>query len=177
MTCFRYIFLYNRHTPLSQKAQVRSGKGILIFPSFFHPFIRSLVCVFLLHSCICSFVRSFVLSVVCLFILSFVCSFFRLFVRSFVVSCFFSCSFVLFTYIYIYILTFVCLFVPSFPLRILNHHCSHLSFSFGPGTVAYPRASEVALACVIGFATPMNHLGDTCRNGFTWAPWNESGMR
>ncbi|CAK9027142.1 unnamed protein product, partial [Durusdinium trenchii] len=27
---------------------------------------------------------------------------------------------------------------------------------------------EVALACVIGFATPMNHLGDTCRNGFTW---------
>ncbi|CAL1130051.1 unnamed protein product [Cladocopium goreaui] len=31
------------------------------------------------------------------------------------------------------------------------------------------KSTEVALACVVSFATPMNLLGDTCRNAFIWA--------
>ena len=38
-------------------------------------------------------------------------------------------------------------------LAIASSHVNHLM---------------VALTCVISFATPMQQLGDTCRNGFIW---------
>jgi hypothetical protein len=35
---------------------------------------------------------------------------------------------------------------------------------------------QVALACVVSFATPMNLLGDTCRNAFIWASRADRGF-